>query len=157
MTLGPAADGSRLHLRTRRTDAAPVVWLSAGFALVFIVVLATSLLAGGGAWPGLPFALVSAALGGAAWARQRAWAAAREGQMEGLASRAAAFANRTESEPVARADTAAPLLDLDALGDAPDGTSTQDSGVPLGAGPVWDALPGPEADPAPSAPPRTRA
>ena len=99
VALEPAGDGSRLSLRTRRADAAPVARLGLAFGLIGLLIAAMSGMLDIAAWPGLVIALMSAALGGATWTRQQAWAAAREAQMQGLAERAAARVVRQGTAP----------------------------------------------------------
>ena len=122
VTLEPAAEGSRLEVRTRRSDVRPLLGISA--LLVFVGVFAgvTGLLSGeAGGWvPGLMFLLFAVVQAGIVAVRQRSWAGTREAQMEALAERAAAF-GAPVSALEAPAPTASdgphgvPLLDLNAL------------------------------------------
>ncbi|HEX8385093.1 MAG TPA: hypothetical protein VF576_02860 [Rubricoccaceae bacterium] len=138
VSLEPSGDGSRLHLRTRRGEGAPIVPLAAAFIAVGALLASTD---GSGAWVALLIALLCAVTSGATWVRQRTWAALREGQMRGIAERAARVADRTApGTTAAEAVPAPPLLDLDGLGDAPDGT-TSDGTTPDGTAP--DSTPAP--------------
>ena len=93
VTLEPAGEGSRLHLRTRRDDVPGLLTLSA-VALGVSLSLVLGGTAGavgpeaGGSWV---LMLMLGVLGPlAVWGRQRSWAATRERQMEEVAARAAA-------------------------------------------------------------------
>lgn len=120
VTLAPDGSGSRLAVETRRTDVAPFLGLAAFVALAGTL-SALFGLRGGDVTAGMLALTLSLAVAGAVWARQRSWAATRERQMQEITERAGA----SVASPVAEAPphVAAPLLDLDALGDPLDGAS----------------------------------
>ena len=128
LTLGPAADGSRLDVRSRRSDALPLVWVGAVVALVGLFVAVMGLMSGeAGAWmSGFVALLLGAAMAGSVGVRQRGWATTREEQMRGLVERATALGSAAPAvaasalaPALASAPVASPVLrlDLDALGD----------------------------------------
>ncbi len=118
LTLAPDGDGSRLAVETRRTDVAPFLGLAAFVALAGTLSALVALVGDGDVAAGVLALLLSLAVAGALWARQRVWAATREQQMQELTERAGA----SSAAPVA--ETSPPVatlwLDLDALGDAPE-------------------------------------
>ncbi|GAB5536005.1 MAG: hypothetical protein Rubg2KO_22540 [Rubricoccaceae bacterium] len=124
VTLEPAGDGSRLHLRTRRDDWTQLAGAGAALSAVTLLMAFFSSL-DAFSDPEMFRASLVVAIGSAfgaagVWAGQRAWAATREGQMEAIAQRAGARSQTASSTPEAlltRSPQLNPdLLDLDAPG-----------------------------------------
>ena len=92
VSLEPAADGSRLHLRSHRADRMQGAALLAAVGLVALVTMVGMLISGTtageiGSLIGLAAGMLAGALG--VTSGQRRWAETRAEQMEGLARRAA--------------------------------------------------------------------
>ena len=128
VTLEPAGDATRLHLRTRRDETPHVGVVAAGVAAVGVIALLLSVVLAGpspGDLAGWLAMIVGGGLGSlGVWSAQRRWAETREQQFAEVGRRAAAVAGETPSAvPEARApaliDAAAldTALDLDALAD----------------------------------------
>ncbi len=91
VSLEPAGDGSRLHLRSHRSDVPQVLGTGAVFALAGLVVGLLSLVGAAGAeatgaWAGM--ILLGLAMAGVVWIRQSGWTSSRERQFEEVARRA---------------------------------------------------------------------
>lgn len=127
MTLEPAGDGSRLTLRSDRRANTVGLVAAAGIEAVVGGMMLMVGVAGNGtlAAMGAVFLLVAAALLAAAWTRQRRWAETREQQMTALGERAAAdeVATPVHASLASAGPARAPVLDLDALDDAPESAS----------------------------------
>lgn len=131
-TLEPAGAGSRLSLRTRRDGQAGVVVNLGVLMTVGLLAVAISLIGYGDAetaigWLWMVFGGAAGMTG--AWVGQRSWVTAREGQMEDVATRArdrSADALPPLASPLESPAVGGQILDLDALGDAPDAETRRD-------------------------------
>lgn len=121
VTLEPAGDGSRLHLRTRRDRVQPQLGIAMAFSFISLyAVLMSTIDSDPGQLAFGAFMLTACILGAAAlWTSQRSWATTRERQMEAIAQRAGALSQTIPSSipealPARSPTLESGLLDLDA-------------------------------------------
>ena len=131
VTLEPAGEGSRLEVRSRKSDVQPLLAISTMLVVSGVFVGATGLLSGeAGGWvSGLLLLLFGLVNAGIVAARQRSWAGTREAQMAALVERASAFSApeptlEAPALPMSDAPHDALRLDLDTLDLGDDATTT---------------------------------